>query len=126
MVLGDRVGDRAYLAKQVDTFSGGGGLLSTASDYLKFAEMLRRGGEGDGERLLSPHTLWLMTRNHLDGDLASLGSRTWCETPFQGVGFGLGFAVMLNPSRAQMSGGVGTSDGAAWPARCSGSIHRRI
>ena len=48
-----------------------------------------------------------MASNHLDSDLASMGPATWCETSFSGVGFGLGFAVMLNPARAQLSASVG-------------------
>ena len=43
-----------------------------------------------------------MTRNHLPGDLASMGQRTFVETVFEGVGFGLGFAVMLDPERARV------------------------
>ena len=64
--------------------------------------MLRGKGEFDGNRLLSAKTVELMTRNHLPGDLASMGQRTFAETVFEGVGFGLGFAVMLNPARAQV------------------------
>jgi len=85
---------------RVDTLSGGGGLVSTAHDYLRFAEMLRSGGALGGERLLGPRTLKLMTANHLPGDLASMGPNVWCETSTSGVGFGLGFAVNLSPARS--------------------------
>ncbi len=80
--------------------SGGGGLVSTAGDYLRFMEMLRRGGSYDGGRLLSPRTIALMASNHLPGnvDLASYGRPLFAETPMRGVGFGLGFSMVLNPA----------------------------
>ena len=105
--LAEAATDSAYLEGKVKTFSGGGGLLSTADDYLKFAEMLRMGGKGPAGNLISPRTLKFMTGNHLEGDLASLGPETWCETSFHGVGFGLGFSVMLDPIKSQMLGSVG-------------------
>jgi CubicO group peptidase (beta-lactamase class C family) len=79
--------------------SGGGGLVSTARDYHRFTEMLRRGGELDGVRLLGTRTLRYMTRNHLPGgvDLEAFGQSTFAETTFDGVGFGLGFAVVQDP-----------------------------
>jgi CubicO group peptidase (beta-lactamase class C family) len=78
--------------------SGGGGLVSTMADYLRFAEMLRRGGELDGHRVLGPRTLRFMTRNHLPGgaDLGTVGLGTLGESIFAGVGFGLGFAITLD------------------------------
>lgn len=81
--------------------SGGGGLVSTLADYLRFAEMLRRGGELDGVRVLGPRTVAHMTTNHMPGgaDLAGYGRPLYAETPFHGVGFGLGFAVVLDPVR---------------------------
>lgn len=84
--------------------SGGGGLVSTAADYFRFTEMLRRGGELDGKRLLGPRTVAYMTRNHLpDGrDLASLATAgSFSETRYEGIGFGLGFHVVVDPVRAQ-------------------------
>ena len=79
-------------------FSGGGGLTGTTADYLRFCEMLRRGGELDGERILGPRTLRLMTRNHLAGgrDLTQMAEGTFSETAYEGVGFGLGFAMTLS------------------------------
>ncbi len=68
--------------------SGGGGLVSTAADYMRFSQMMLNGGELDGVRLLSPKTVELMTTNHL-GDMP-MGFRR------RGVGFGLGFAVALD------------------------------
>ncbi len=103
----DGIEDSEFRAGRVDTFSGGGGLLSTAGDYLRFAEMLRQGGEYGGERLLGPRTVALMTANHLPGDIADMGPKTWAETSFRGVGFGLGVWVMGEPARAQLSGNPG-------------------
>ncbi len=79
--------------------SGGGGLISTAADYARFTSMLVRGGELDGERVLGPRTLAYMTRNHLPGgqSLASLGRGMFAETTYDGVGFGLGFGVSVDP-----------------------------
>lgn len=91
-------------------FSGASGLVSTAADYFRFVEMLRRGGELDGARILGPRTVKFMTQNHLpDGkDLAALATEsTFSETRFTGVGFGLGFHVVLDPVRAQVPGSAG-------------------
>ena len=78
---------------------GGDGLISTAADYHRFTQMLRRGGELDGVRLLSHRTLRYMTRNHLPGgaDLETIGRPIFAETTFAGIGFGLGFSVALDP-----------------------------
>jgi CubicO group peptidase (beta-lactamase class C family) len=81
--------------------SGGGGLVSTAGDYLRFVELLRRGGSYDGGRLLGSRTVAHMRRNHLPGnaDLESFGRPLYAETPLRGVGFGLGFSMVLDPAR---------------------------
>jgi CubicO group peptidase (beta-lactamase class C family) len=89
------------------TFSGGGGLVSTAADYIRFCRLLARGGELDGVRLLGRKTLQYMTMNHLPGDLASMGQATFAETSYDGIGFGLGFSVVLDPAKAQVVGSVG-------------------
>jgi len=94
-------------AKPVQAPSGGGGLLSTMADYLRFCRMLRNKGELDGTRLLSRKTVDYMTLNHLPGDMASMGQSRFSEAPMEGVGFGLGFSVMLDPARAQTIGSVG-------------------
>lgn len=90
-------------------FLGGGGLVSTARDYLRFAEMLRRGGELDGARLLSPRTVSYMASNHLPGnvDLSAFGRPLFAETTFDGVGFGLGVSVTIDPVTAKVPGSVG-------------------
>ena len=74
--------------------SGGGGLTGTTDDYMRFCEMLRRGGELDGVRILGPRTLEMMHMNHLAGgqDLSTMALGTFSETANDGVGFGLGFA----------------------------------
>jgi CubicO group peptidase (beta-lactamase class C family) len=79
--------------------SGGGGLVSTARDYHRFAQMILRGGELDGVRLLGTRTVAYMGRNHLPGgaDLEQVGRPLFAEMPFHGVGFGLGFSVVQDP-----------------------------
>jgi len=90
-------------------FSGGGGLVGTTEDYLRFCEMLRRGGELDGARILGPRTIELMRINHLkDGkDLTRMAVGGFTETANEGVGFGLGFAQTLDPVA---TGALGTGD----------------
>ncbi len=84
-------------------FSGGGGLVSSTMDYMRFAEMLRNGGSYNGVRLLSPKTIEYMTLNHLPAAIAASGSG---ESPTlgalgsRGVGFGLGFSVVTDPAAA--------------------------
>lgn len=89
--------------------SGGGGLVSTAADYLRFADLLRRRGEVDGVRLLSDRTVRYMTANHLPGgvDLEQFGRPLFAETTYDGVGFGLGFAVTLDPVKNRVLGSAG-------------------
>jgi len=79
--------------------AGGGGLVSTAADYHRFTQALLGGGELDGARLLGTRTLAYMTRNHLPGgaDLESFGRRLFAETTYDGIGYGLGLAVLLDP-----------------------------
>ncbi|MDE3205203.1 MAG: beta-lactamase family protein [Acidobacteriota bacterium] len=86
------------------SLSGGGGLIGPAGDYLRFAEMLRRGGELDGVRLLSPRTVAYMTANHLPGgvDLEQFGRPLFAETTFDGVGFGLGVSVVTDPVKGKV------------------------
>ena len=88
---------------------GGGGLVSTTSDYLKFAEMLRGGGEHNGTRILSNRTVAFMASNHLpnNADLTEFGRPLFAETAFDGVGFGLGVSVTLDPVKAKVPGSAG-------------------
>ncbi len=79
--------------------SGGGGLVSTASDYLRFCQMLLNGGELDGVRILSPKTVALMTTNNLGDVPMGFGRR--------GVGFGLDFAVVEDPGEVGEIGSAG-------------------
>ncbi|CAM5587758.1 serine hydrolase domain-containing protein [Streptomyces sp. NPDC091290] len=84
--------------------SGSGGVVASAHDVHRFMEMLRRGGELDGTRLLTPGTVALMTSNHLPGgaDLRSFGSRPAHDEPGNdGVGFGLGVSVVIDPDRTR-------------------------
>jgi CubicO group peptidase (beta-lactamase class C family) len=81
--------------------SGGGGLVSTAADYLRFTNMLANGGELEGARIISPMTLRLMASNHLPGgqDLTQLSRSLFSESTYAGIGFGLGFAVVFDPPK---------------------------
>ena len=88
---------------QPKMFSGGGGLVSTAADYLRFTNVLRGGGELDGVRLLSPQTVKLMSTNHLPGGalITPPFGRSLFGPSFEGRGFGLGLAPLLNPVAAK-------------------------
>ncbi|MER6633677.1 serine hydrolase domain-containing protein [Streptomyces sp. NPDC000987] len=91
--------------------SGSGGMVASAHDWHRFMELLRRRGELDGVRLLAPGTVDLMTRNHLPGgaDLRSFGSRPAHDVPGNdGVGFGLGVSVVVDPARTAAPVGLGT------------------
>jgi CubicO group peptidase (beta-lactamase class C family) len=84
--------------------SGGGGMVSTIDDYHRFCRMLANKGELDGVRLLGRKTVEYMTINHLPGnrDLAAMGQPTFSETSYDGIGFGLGFSVVLDPAAANV------------------------
>jgi CubicO group peptidase (beta-lactamase class C family) len=111
----DQVGQRA--TEKPTMLSGGGGLISTAADYHRFTQMLLREGELDGVRLLGSRTLRYMTRNHLPGgvDLAAIQTGGFAETTFEGIGFGLGFAVVIDnvPSKTPSPEGLYYWGGAA-------------
>ncbi|MEU5942380.1 serine hydrolase domain-containing protein [Micromonospora sp. NPDC047548] len=106
-VRADRIGAAALT--RPDCLSGGGGLVSTAADYHLFTQLLLRGGELGGVRLLAPRTVRYMTRNHLPGggDLASFEPEGFAETVLDGIGFGLGFAVVQDPVPARVPSSVG-------------------
>jgi CubicO group peptidase (beta-lactamase class C family) len=104
----------AAATKPQDMLSGGGGLVSTAGDYHRFVQMLLHradspAGELDGVRLLSPRTVSYMAQNHLPGgaDLETFGRPLFAETPFRGVGFGLGFAVVIDPVAGKVTSSAG-------------------
>ncbi|MEY4706902.1 MAG: hypothetical protein RJB58_625 [Pseudomonadota bacterium] len=91
--------------------SGGGGLVGTAQDYLRFARMLLNQGELEGVRLLKPETVALMTRNHLpdNREIADLSpaADAFNESGYRGIGFGLGVAVTMDPARVGIPGSAG-------------------
>jgi CubicO group peptidase (beta-lactamase class C family) len=89
------------VTKPTTMFSGGGGLVSTASDYLRFCQMLLNGGELDGMRILSPATVRRMTTNALPDGVRSTG------LPF-GSTFGLGFAIRNDAASSWVPGSVGS------------------
>jgi len=91
--------------------SGGAGLVGTAGDYLRFCRMLLGGGALDGVRILSPKTVALMTSNHLPGGREMTAmmpmTETFNEAGYDGLGFGLGVSVTLDPVRARIPGSAG-------------------
>lgn len=105
------LGPRPYL-------SGAGGLVTTAADYMRFCRMLLNGGTLEGERILGPRTVEFMQINHLPtgGDLASMGQPQFGESTMEGIGFGLGFAVLMDPAKAQL---LGTPGEAYWGGAAS-------
>ncbi|MFT4720434.1 MAG: CubicO group peptidase (beta-lactamase class C family) [Candidatus Azotimanducaceae bacterium] len=103
----DRPETSAY-TKEVTFFSGGGGLVSTAADYLRFNQMLLNGGILDGARIISPKTIQIMTTNHLAAEVHSgFGERPGVASTY---GFGLGFAVLLSPPLTAL----GSEGGYTW------------
>ena len=89
--------------------SGAGGLVSTMRDYTAFCQMLVSGGQLEGQRILGRKTLELMTRNHLPNGatLSDMAIGGFGEAGFDGVGFGLGFAVGQGPAATAMAGSAG-------------------
>ena len=118
MSLLENAGNSVYV-DDVTTFSGGGGLVSTVADYFRFTELMRRKGELNGVRLLGRKTVEHMTSNQLAGDLAAMGQPSFMETTQEGIGFGLGFAVTMDPARAQLLGSAGEY---AWGGAASTSF----
>ena len=96
--------------EQPSFLSGGGGLVSTTGDYLRFCRMLRGGGELDGTRILGRKTVELMTANHLPGggDLQDFAfEQGYGEVGFPGMGFGLTVAVAKSPAETGVIGSAG-------------------
>jgi CubicO group peptidase (beta-lactamase class C family) len=105
-VPSERMGRPA--AKPPRAFLGGSGLVSTIGDYYRFTRCLLEGGQLNGVRLLGPRTLSYMTENHLPGghDMAHFGNPITAEAEF-GVGFGLGFSVVIDPASMKVPASVG-------------------
>jgi CubicO group peptidase (beta-lactamase class C family) len=102
--------ERSSFRSQPSMLSGGGGLVSTSADYLRFAQMLVNGGELDGVRILSRKTVQLMSSNHLPGgaDLTQMSlPGGYGEVGMDGMGFGLTVAVNLGPVATQAVGSAG-------------------
>jgi CubicO group peptidase (beta-lactamase class C family) len=95
--------------------SGGGGLVSTAEDYYRFAQMLANSGELDGKRILAPSTVKLMTSNHLPASLLTGEFAGGMHVMRPGFGYGYNCAVVFDPPEANLPDGKGTFlwDGAA-------------
>ena len=100
----------SYFRKPMNFKSGGAGLLSTATDYYRFLQMLADGGSLDGRRYLSRKTIELMASNHLPNDVSIVEHAVrepWDDPKRLGEGFGFGFAVNLSPAKAQIVGSPG-------------------
>src|ERR1700730_12415497 len=95
------------VAKRQTFFSGGGGIVSTVPDVLRFCQMLLNGGELDGVRILKPETVRLMMTNSLPPDIHIAGHEAG---PAFGTGWGLGFAIRPNPDFSLITGAVGSSN----------------
>ncbi|HEX9185845.1 MAG TPA: serine hydrolase, partial [Vicinamibacteria bacterium] len=96
-----KTGQGHYVEGPRVAFAGGAGLLSTARDYGRFLQALLDGGQIDGVRLLSPKTVELMTVNHVGPRL----SEAWADR--QGMGFGLGFDMVLDLGETGRHGSAG-------------------
>jgi len=90
---------------------GGHGLVSTAADYLRFAQMVLNRGELDGVRLLGPKTVELMITNHLPPALLPIAMG---QEQMPGFGFGLGFSVLMDVAQAGIMGSVGVHGWGGW------------
>ncbi|WOE74456.1 serine hydrolase domain-containing protein [Alterisphingorhabdus coralli] len=104
----DSGADTAW-AKTIGYFSGGGGLMSTLSDYHLFCRMLLNDGQLDGARIIGRKTLELMTSNHLPGggDLTQHSKALFSEAENAGAGFGLGFATTIDNAATAIPGSTG-------------------
>jgi CubicO group peptidase (beta-lactamase class C family) len=97
---------------------GSGGLVSTTSDYVRFAQMLLNGGELDGTRLLGRKTVEMMTLNHLPSHLMPI----WLgANPMRGLGYGLGFGVVVDLAQTGLLGSKGVF---GWGRRCYSFLGR--
>jgi CubicO group peptidase (beta-lactamase class C family) len=106
------------VTKKPYLFSGGGGLVSTAMDYMRFCQMLLNGGEIDGVRILTPETVRQMTTNSLPPDIRFAGVQGEFMGPPSGSTWGLGFAIRTNPEASLLPGSLGTFGwGGLWGTR---------
>jgi CubicO group peptidase (beta-lactamase class C family) len=96
------------VTKPTSLFRGGGGLVSTAGDYLRFCQMLLNGGELDGVRILKPTTIHLMTTNSLPPDIRFAEFEGVALGPQTGATWGLGFAIRSDAARSIVPGSVGS------------------
>ena len=109
--LNDDASEKSSFSKEPNFLSGGGGLVSTSSDYHNFCLMLLNKGTFEGKRILSRKTVELMTINHLpeNQDMISMGSEgSFSEVRYRGVGFGLGVGVNIDLAGTQNSGSIGS------------------
>ena len=98
--------DRSYTG--VTLFSGGGGMVSSAMDYMIFCEMLRNGGSYNGVRILGPKTVQYMTISHLRSDIRNNGADDYPASHlYPGQSFGLGFGVTTDPGQSQVISSAG-------------------
>ena len=95
--------------RNVTLFSGGGGLVSSTMDYMRWAEMMRNGGTLDGVRILSPKTVAYMATNHLDASMTAggTGEAPTLGSPLRGFGFGLGFGLVTDTAAGGVMGSAG-------------------
>lgn len=119
-VLGLQNADVAMINfEKVRLYSGGGGLVSTAMDYMKFGEMLRAGGSLGKTRILSPKTIKFMAKNHLPTTISGSGTGENPISPrVRNFGFGLGFSINMDP----VASGTITSKGAYGWGGAAGTI----
>jgi CubicO group peptidase (beta-lactamase class C family) len=99
--------ETSAFANDVTFFSGGGGLLSTAEDYMKFSQALLNGGELNGQRIIGRKTIEYMTSNHLQGIFADRGGEGPSNSIIGAQGFGLGFGVIVDDTKAGVIGSEG-------------------
>lgn len=99
----------SHFRKPLRYLSGGGGLVSSIADYYRFTQALANGGTLDGARIIGRKTLEFMRLNHLPNntDLPSISTGGFSETPYDGSGFGLGFAVKTDIAKSQTIGSPG-------------------
>jgi CubicO group peptidase (beta-lactamase class C family) len=106
--LADSPADSDYLQSPA-VFCGGGGLVGTIGDYGRFCQMLLNKGELDGTRILGRKTVEFMAVNHLpdNKDMAAMGQPVWSESSAEGIGYGLGMAVVLDAATTQVMRSTG-------------------